>query len=91
VANYDAVGAWDGMHVIHHMIKATGGRKDGAKAIAAARGLQWESPRGPVRIDPKTRHIVQNVYLRKVEKVGGVLVNKELQNFGPQVDHGLDK
>ena len=91
VANYAAVGAWDGMHVIHHMIKATGGLKDGAKAIAAARGLQWESPRGPVRIDPKTRHIVQNVYLRKVEKVGGILVNKELQNFGPQVDHGLDR
>jgi branched-chain amino acid transport system substrate-binding protein len=91
VANYASVGAWDGMHVIHEMIKATGGQKDGAKAVAAARGLQWESPRGPVRIDPKTRHIVQNVYLRKVEKVGGVLVNKEVQNFGPQVDHGLDK
>ena len=91
VANYASVGAWDGMFVIHQMIKATGGSKDGAQAIAAARGLQWESPRGPVRIDPKIRHIVQNVYLRKVEKVGGVLVNKELQNFGPQVDHGLGK
>lgn len=91
IANYAAVGAWDGMHVIHKMIEATGGQKDGLKAIAAARTLQWESPRGPVRIDPKTRHIVQNVYLRKVEKAGGVLVNKEVQSFGPQVDHGLDK
>ncbi|MDH5540581.1 MAG: ABC transporter substrate-binding protein [Rhizobacter sp.] len=90
-ANYASVGAWDGMHVIHEMIKATGGQKDGLKAVAAARTLQWESPRGPVRIDPKTRHIVQNVYLRKVEKLGGQLVNKELQNFGPQIDHGLDK
>ena len=90
VANYASVGAWDGMVVIHKMIEATGGQKDGAKAIAAARALQWESPRGAVRIDPKTRHIVQNVYLRKVERVGGQLVNKEVQSFGPQADHGLD-
>lgn len=91
VANYASVGAWDGMYVIHKMIEATGGQKDGLKAITAARSLKWESPRGPVRIDSKTRHIVQNVYLRKVEKVGGVLVNKEVQNFGPQIDYGLDK
>ncbi len=91
VANYASVGAWDGMHVIHKMIEATGGKKDGAKALATARSLQWESPRGPVRIDPKTRHITQNVYLRKVERVGGQLVNKEVQSFGPHGDHGLDK
>ena len=42
-------------------------------------------------IDPKTRHITQNVYLRTVEKVGDRLVNKEVQNFGAQVDHGLGK
>ncbi len=89
VANYASVGAWDGMYVIHKMIEATGGKKDGAKALAAARGLQWESPRGPVRIDAKSRHITQNVYLRKVEKAGDVLVNKEVQSFGPQVDFGL--
>jgi branched-chain amino acid transport system substrate-binding protein len=91
VANYASVGAWDGMYVIQKMIEATGGQRDGLKALVAARSLQWESPRGPVRIDAKTRHIVQNVYLRKVEKVGGVLVNKEVQNFGPQIDYGLDR
>ena len=91
VANYASVGAWDGMHVIHKMIEATGGKKDGAKALATARTLQWESPRGPVRIDAKTRHITQNVYLRKVERVGGQLVNKEVQSFGPHGDYGLDK
>ncbi len=96
VANYAAVGAWDGMYVIHKMIEEVqaknGGQKDGLKAIASARALQWESPRGPVRIDPKTRHIVQNVYLRKVEKAAnGQLINKEVQNFGPHVDYGLDK
>ena len=91
VANYASVGAWDGMYIIGKMIEATGGQRDGDKALAAARQLQWESPRGPVRIDAKTRHITQNVYLRKVERVGGVLINKEVQNFGQQVDHGLTK
>ncbi len=91
IANYASVGAWDGMYVIQKMVEATGGAKDGLKAISAARALQWESPRGPVRIDPKTRHIVQNVYLRKVEKGAEVMVNKEVANFGPQVDYGLDK
>ena len=91
VANYASVGAWDGMYVIQKMIEATGGKKDGPKALAAARTLKWESPRGPVSIDPKTRHITQNVYLRKVEKVGDQLVNKELQSFGPQADFGLEK
>ncbi len=91
VANYASVGAWDGMYVIQKMIEATGGKKDGAKALAAARTLKWESPRGPVQIDSKTRHITQNVYLRKVEKVGGMLVNKETQSFGPQTDFVLEK
>ena len=91
IANYASVGAYDGMYVIHKMIEATGGQKDGLKALAAARTLKWESPRGPVSIDPKTRHITQNVYLRKVEKSGNILVNKEITNFGSQVDHGIDK
>lgn len=90
VPNYASVGAWDGMHVIHKMIEATGGRKDGPKALAAAKTLQWDSPRGLVSIDPKTRHMVQNVYLRKVEKAGSMLVNRELQSFGPQPDLGLE-
>lgn len=91
VANYATVGAWDGLYVIHKMIEATGGKRDGEKAMAAAKTLKWESPRGPVAIDPATRHITQNVYLRTVEKVSGQLVNKETQNFGPQPDHGLKK
>ena len=90
VANYASVGAWDGMRVIHRMVEATGGQRDGAKAMAAVKGFEWESPRGPVRIDPQTRHIVQDVYLRKVDRVGQTLVNKEMQSFGPQRDHGLE-
>jgi branched-chain amino acid transport system substrate-binding protein len=60
--------------------------------MAAIKGHKWESPRGPVSIDPTTRHITQNVYLRTVEKgPGGLMINKELQSFGQQVDHGLVK
>ena len=92
VTNYATVGAWDGMYVIHKMIEATAGKRDGDKAMAAAKTLKWESPRGPVAIDPATRHITQNVYLRTVEKgPGGLLINKETQSFGAQSDHGLGK
>jgi branched-chain amino acid transport system substrate-binding protein len=80
------------MYVIHRMIEATGGKRDGDKAMAAARSLKWESPRGPVSIDPRTRHITQNVYLRTVEKgSGSLMINKEVQSFGAQVDHGLGR
>lgn len=89
--NYASVGAYDGMHVIQKMVEATDGKRDGVKAMAAIKGFAWESPRGPVKIDPVTRHITENVYLRTVERGSdGVLINKEIENFGPQVDHGLE-
>jgi branched-chain amino acid transport system substrate-binding protein len=92
VVNFASVGSWDGMYVIQKMIEATSGKKDGEKAIAAAKKLSWESPRGQVKFDPETRHITQNVYLRKVERIkGGLLINKEIKNFGPQVDTGSVK
>ena len=72
-----AVGGYDGMHLIYEALKKTGGKADGDSLIAAMKGLAWESPRGPVSIDPDTRDIVQNIYIRKVEKVGGELYNVE--------------
>jgi len=87
--NYASVGAYDGMHVIHQMVRATNGKKDGAKAMSAIKGYQWESPRGPARIDPNTRHITQNVYLRRVERgADDLLRNTEIEDFGLQPDHG---
>jgi branched-chain amino acid transport system substrate-binding protein len=84
-----SVGGYDGIHLIYKMIEATGGKKDGDKAIAAAKGLSWESPRGPVRIDPKTRDWIQNVYVRRVEAdAAGKLVNKEFLVFPMQPDYG---
>jgi branched-chain amino acid transport system substrate-binding protein len=79
--DFFATGGYDGMHVIYEALKKTGGKTDGDALIAAAKGLKWESPRGPVSIDPQTRDIVQNVYFRKVEKVGGALKNVEFDTI----------
>lgn len=88
--NYASVGAYDGMHLIQKMVEGTDGKKDGDKAIEVVKGYEWESPRGPASIDPETRHITQNVYLRKVERnADGVLQNTEIENFGPHPDYGL--
>ena len=92
IANFASVGAWDGMYVISKMIEATAGKKDGDKDIAAAKKLSWESPRGPVKFDAESRHITQNVYLRKVERAkDGLLINKEYKDLGPQVDTAYPK
>jgi branched-chain amino acid transport system substrate-binding protein len=72
-----SVGAYDGMHLIFETLKKTGGRTDGESLIAAAKGMQWESPRGVVSIDAETRDVVQTVYIRRVERVGSELRNVE--------------
>ncbi|HEX2134471.1 MAG TPA: ABC transporter substrate-binding protein [Microvirga sp.] len=74
--NFMAVGGYDGMHVIYEGLKKTNGA-GGQALVDAVKGLSWTSPRGPVSIDPQTRDIVQNVYVRRVEKVGGELYNVE--------------
>jgi branched-chain amino acid transport system substrate-binding protein len=72
-----SAGAYDGMHVVYEALKKTGGKSDAEALIAAAKGMRWESPRGPMAIDPETRDVIQTVYIRRVEKVGGELVNVE--------------
>jgi branched-chain amino acid transport system substrate-binding protein len=79
--NFFTVGGYDGMHLIYESIKKAGGKTDGESLIAAAKGMSWESPRGPISIDPATRDIVQNIYFRRVEKVGGKLVNVEFDKI----------
>jgi branched-chain amino acid transport system substrate-binding protein len=73
--DFFSIGGYDGMHAIYETLKKTGGKTDSDSLIAAAKGLKWDSPRGVVSIDPETRDIVQTIYIRKVEKVGGELVN----------------
>jgi branched-chain amino acid transport system substrate-binding protein len=75
--NFMSVGGYDGMALIYGALKKTNGATDGEKLIAAMKGMAWESPRGPISIDPDTRDIIQNIYIRKVDKVGGELYNVE--------------
>ena len=79
--NFMSVGGYDGMHLIYAALKKTNGDTDGDKLVAAMKGLQWESPRGPISIDPDTRDIIQNVYVRKVDKKNGQLYNVEFATF----------
>jgi branched-chain amino acid transport system substrate-binding protein len=75
--NFLAVGGYDGMHLIYEALKKTGGSTDAQALVDAAKGMSWESPRGPITIDPETRDIVQTVYIRRVQKVGDELLNIE--------------
>jgi len=79
--NFMAVSAYDGMHLIYEALKKTGGKTDGDSLIDAMKGMAWESPRGPISIDPQTRDIVQSIYIRKVEKKNGQLYNVEFATF----------
>jgi branched-chain amino acid transport system substrate-binding protein len=71
------IGGYDGMHLVYGSLKKSGGKADGESLINAAKGMKWESPRGPISIDPETRDIIQTVYIRRVEKVKGRLQNVE--------------
>jgi branched-chain amino acid transport system substrate-binding protein len=86
-----AVGGYDGIHLIYEALKKTGGKTDGDSLIAAMKGMKWESPRGPISIDPETRDVVQNIYIRKVEKVDGELYNVEFATFEAVKDSGKTK
>jgi branched-chain amino acid transport system substrate-binding protein len=79
--SFVTLGGYDGLHLIYEALKKTGGKTDGDALIAAMKGMRWESPRGPISIDPDTRDIVQNIYMRKVERVNGELYNVEFQTF----------
>lgn len=90
IANPATVSAFDGTHVIYKMIEATKGKQDGDAAIKAVVGMSWESPRGPIKID-EFRDIVQNVYMRRVERdASGKLVNREFQTYPAQPDFGRE-
>jgi branched-chain amino acid transport system substrate-binding protein len=80
--NFISVGAWDGMQAICDVVAAQGGKVDPEKTMLLLRG--WKnpnSPRGPIEIDPRTRDIVQNEYVRETRKVGGIVKNVELETI----------
>jgi branched-chain amino acid transport system substrate-binding protein len=88
--NFMAVGGYDGMRVIYEAAKASKGQ-GGEALLAAMKGQVFESPRGPIFIDAQTRDIVQNVYIRKVEKTGGQLYNVEFETLKDVKDPGKAK
>ena len=88
-ANFMAAAGYDTMAAIYEAIRK-GGDADADKAMAALKGYKWVSPRGPVMIDPDTRDIVQNVYIRKVEKKDGKLANVEFDKIADVKDPGKE-
>ncbi|KWT72694.1 MULTISPECIES: ABC transporter substrate-binding protein [unclassified Variovorax] len=89
--NFMAMGGYDGMRVIYEALKATKGQGGGDALLAAMKGQLFESPRGQVLIDAQTRDIVQDVYLRKVEKKDGQLYNVEFDVIKAVKDPGKNK
>src|SRR5215813_1579921 len=75
--NFFGVSGYDGMHLIYEAIRKTGGKTNGDSFIGAVIGMSWESPRGPMTIDPETRDVISNIYMRRVERVNGELWNIE--------------
>jgi branched-chain amino acid transport system substrate-binding protein len=89
--NFMAVGGYDGMRVIYEALKATKGAGGGDALLAAMKGQIFESPRGPMFIDAQTRDVVQNIYLRKVEKKDGQLYNIEFDVIKDVKDPGKNR
>jgi branched-chain amino acid transport system substrate-binding protein len=79
--DFFSVGGYDGMHLIYEVLRKTAGKTDAEALVNAVKGMKWESPRGPISIDPETRDVINTVYIRRVEKVGGNLVNVEIEKF----------
>jgi len=77
--NLMAIGGYDGLHLIFEALRATQGKARSMALVEAMKGREWLSPRGPVRIDPATRDIVQNVYIRRTERVRGEIWNVEFE------------
>jgi branched-chain amino acid transport system substrate-binding protein len=79
-----SVSAYDGLALVYAALNATKGNTDGEALVNAMRSASWESPRGKVRIDPRTREIVQDEYIRRVTKVGAELHNREFETYPPE-------
>ena len=86
--NFMACAGYDGMAAIAEALKKTQGSTDADKLLSAFKGMKLMSPRGPIVIDPETRDIVQTVYIRRVEKLNGILYNVEFDKFPEVRDPG---
>jgi branched-chain amino acid transport system substrate-binding protein len=84
--NFMGVGGYDGMAAIAEVVKKLGGKIDGDKAMEVFKTMKLASPRGPISIDPATRDIVQTVYIRRVQKIGGEYFNVEFDKVADVKD-----
>lgn len=76
-----AVSGYDGTRLICEALRTTKGETNGEDLLKAMKGSEWKSPRGPFAIDPHSREVMQNIYMRKVEDVGGEKQNVEFATF----------
>jgi branched-chain amino acid transport system substrate-binding protein len=90
MTDFTAVAAYDVMHAIYAVVAAQNGNVDPDRTVELAKHLKFESPRGPIAIDPDTRDIVLNVYIRRTEKKNGKLVNTEIVTI-PMVKDPYEK
>jgi branched-chain amino acid transport system substrate-binding protein len=90
VPDFMAVSAYDGMAAIYAVATKLAGKIDGDKAMEVLKGLQLDSPRGPLTIDAATRDPVQTVYVRRVTKVNGKMANTEFESFTHRKDPGKE-
>jgi branched-chain amino acid transport system substrate-binding protein len=81
VPAFEVVGGYDGMAAIFNVVIAQKGKIDPEKTMALLKGWKYDSARGPIMIDPDTRDIVQNEYVRRVERVNGHLANVEFETI----------
>jgi branched-chain amino acid transport system substrate-binding protein len=86
--NFMSINGYDGMHVIYETLKKTNGSGTGEQLVEAAKGMKWLSPRGPMSIDPATRDVVQNIYIRRCEMKDGKLWNIEFDKIENVKDPG---
>jgi branched-chain amino acid transport system substrate-binding protein len=89
--DFMSVGGYDGMHLIYEALKKAHGKTSGDALINAAKGLSWESPRGPISIDPETRDVVQTIYIRRTEMVGNELRNVTIDKIEKVKDPFLER
>ncbi len=84
-----SVGAYDCLAAIYKVVAAQNGQLDPDRTMQLVKQLKFESPRGPIEMDPQTRDLIENVYIRRTEKRNGRLVNTEIETI-PMVRDPLE-
>jgi branched-chain amino acid transport system substrate-binding protein len=87
--NFHSLGGYDGMHLLYQAVGKAGGAAEGEALVEAMKGMTWTSPRGPMSIDPATRDVVQNVYIRRVQLRDGHYWNLEFDEVDAVKDPGI--